>query len=232
MKESHHVYIQILTRTAVDFLPVFTSVVLLYISTGGNCSSFSFPVGESDYYLCAMCHNRAYLNSVKSSTKCKPKLLVLDYLNLNRELLLSVFMQCHQIQCTWSVWRYYQDLLMPLTISVSLYLLCCLALPPLWLPVFFLSAAFLLSWNCNRRTKWLANPFLCFFELVMIHMTYSSQQWDEPKVLSVSLSCYTEINTKSILINQTNKIRYSASQIMSKKASRAYSDYVLIKAIL
>lgn len=60
------------------------------------------------------------------------------------------------------MWWYYQDLLMSLTISLSLPA----PLPPLS-PSFFLSAAFLLSWNCNRRTKWLANPFLSFLGLCL-----------------------------------------------------------------
>lgn len=85
-----------------------------------------------------------------------------------RLLKLSVFMQYRQ---------YFQDLLMPLTIclfrALTLFLFLSISVssalfPSPSTPRFFLSAAFLRSWNCNRRTKWLANPFLPSLEPLTI----------------------------------------------------------------
>lgn len=53
---------------------------------------------------------------------------------------LSVFMRCRPILCCWSMWRFYQDLLMSLTISLSLFP------PPSLSFSFSLSPLFLSLW--------------------------------------------------------------------------------------
>lgn len=86
------------------------------------------------------------------------------------------------------------------------------ALLTLYSPFLSLSAAFLLSWNCNRRTKWLANPFLHFVSFSSCLRTQTffmkwcnahkhahtaaniSNKISEKQILSVSLHFCAEIN--------------------------------------
>ncbi len=145
--------------TAGEFL--LCNLQLFFFTTGGNCPSFFFHMRKPDSCLCTIWHRSAKLTSVKSSPQTKPKLLVWDCLNLNHEL------ECFYVMPSNPLLLEYVTVLPGPTnathnLSLSIF--------PALLPrppdsSYFLSAAFLLSWNCNRRTKWLANPFLCFLEL-------------------------------------------------------------------
>lgn len=132
-------------------------------------------------------------------------------------------MRCHPILCCWSVWQYYQDLLMPLTISLSLSFLLSSPLPAS--DSLFLSAAFLLSWNCNRRTKWLANPFSEFLGTVSEHKHWSwnaviciyahaaaDNDTKQPRQVPISLVCESTMLCWNKHLRSLKCFQYSVSQ--------------------